>query len=139
MDFLSLAVGFLTGAFTGAAGNYLADKYTDARRDKEEEKKSKKLWREIKSRFPAVIEEMERDLKTEGASGIREFFVKKSSTMIGFINEPCFELHTDKLADVRPAVQFLLDQGLIKDITPGNAPMYRMSERLVDLLLDRKH
>lgn len=59
--------------------------------------------------------------------------------MIGFTNEPCFELHTDKLADVRPAVQFLLDQGLIKDITPGNAPMYRMSERFVDLLLDRKH
>lgn len=139
MDFMSLAVGFLTGAFTGAAGNYLADKYTDARREKEEEKKLKRLWREIKSRFPAVIDELERDLKSEGGSGIREFFVKTSSTMIGFVDQPRFELHTDKLADVRPAVQFLLDEGLIKDITPGNAPMYRMSEKLVDLILDRKH
>ena len=139
MDFLSLAVGFLTGAFTGAAGNYLADKYTDARREKEEEKKTKKMWREIKSRFPAIIKEMEHDLKREDMGGARVFFVKQSYTMIGFVSEPSFEYHTDKHPDLRAAMQFLLDQGLIKDITPGNTPMYRMSEKLIDLLLDRKH
>ncbi|MEA1028388.1 hypothetical protein T3A99_07375 [Pseudomonas sp. N-137] len=139
MDLFSLAVGFLTGAFTAAAGNYLADKYSDARREKEAEKKSKKLWREIKSRFPAVIEEMERDLRAEGGSGVRVFFVKSSYSMIGFASEPYFELHTDKHLDLSAAIQFLLDQGLIIDITPGNAPMYRMSERLVDLLLARKY
>ena len=139
MDFFSLAVEFLTGAFTGAAGNYLADKYTDVRREKEEKKKSKKVWKEVKSRFPAIIEEMEQDLKREGMSGARVFFVKQSYTVMGFVSEPCFEYHTDTHVDLTAAVHFPLDLGLLKDITPGNTPMYRMREPLIDLLLGRKH
>ena len=56
MDFQSLAIGFLTGAFTGAAGNYLADKYTDTRRRKEEERETKRFWRDVESRFPKIIQ-----------------------------------------------------------------------------------
>ena len=139
MDFLSLAVGFLTGAFTSAAGNYLADKYTDVRRGKEEEKKSKKFWRETKRRFPSIIEEMECDLKREGLIGVRVLFVKESNTTMGFVAEPYFEYYTDKHPELTAAVHYLQDHGLLKDITPGNTPMYRMSEPLIDLLLDRKH
>ena len=138
MDFQSLAIGFLTGAVTGAAGNYLADKYTDTRRRKEEERETKRFWRDVESRFPKIIQEMKSDLRQEGMSGARVFFVKESYTMIGCPSEPCFEYHTDKHEDLRAAVHLLLDNSLLKDITPGNAPMYRMSERLVDFLLDRK-
>ncbi|MGK8439979.1 hypothetical protein ACRS3X_22045 [Ectopseudomonas hydrolytica] len=48
MDFLSLSIAFLSGAFTGAAGNYLADKFTDARRENKEAAALKKLWKDIK-------------------------------------------------------------------------------------------
>lgn len=138
MDFQSLAIGFLTGAFTGAAGNYLADKYTDTRRKKEEKKETKRFWKELETRFPKIIGEMKADLRQEGMGGARVFFVKESYTMIAFVSEPCFEYNTDKHEDLRAAVQFLLDHNLIKDITPGKTPMYRISERLVDFLLDRK-
>jgi len=60
MDMLSLAVGFLVGALTGAAGNYLADKYTDVRRDKKHAKEQAKLWQDIEARFPFVIADMRR-------------------------------------------------------------------------------
>ncbi|MCI1735946.1 MAG: hypothetical protein LKM38_00430 [Pseudomonas veronii] len=138
MDFQSLAIGFLTGAFTGAAGNYLADKYTDTRRRKEEKRETKKFWKDVEARFPKIIQEMKSDLKQDGMSGVRVFFVKESYTMLAFVTEPCFEYNTDKHEDLRAAVHFLLDNNLLKDITPGNAPMYRMSERLVDFLLERK-
>ena len=92
----------------------------------------------MESRFPKIIQEMKSDLRQEGMSGARVFFVKESYTMIGFSSEPCFEYHTDKHEDLRAGVHLLLDNSLLKDITPGNTPMYRMSERLVDFLLDRK-
>jgi len=38
-DWFSNLVSFLVGAGTGAAGSYFATKYTDKRREKEEDKK----------------------------------------------------------------------------------------------------
>ena len=55
--------------------------------------------------------------------------------MMGFVSEPCFEYHTDKHADLRPALLLLSEHGFIADITPGNTPMYRVREKLVDRLL----
>ena len=135
MDILSLAVGFLVGAITGAAGNYLADKYTDVRRDKKAAKKQAELWRDAERRFPAVIFEMRQAFADPDSKGIRAFFVKDSRTMIGFLSEPCFEFHTDKHPDLQAAVLHLERLGLISDITPGNCPMYRVHEELVDWLM----
>src|SRR5690606_18090963 len=135
MDIVSLAVGFLIGALTGAAGNYLADKYTDVRRDKKAAKKQADLWRDIERRFPAVIAEMREALSDEGSRHVRAFFVKDSRTTIGFLSEPCLEFHTDKHPDLQAAVLHLERHGLISDITPGNCPMYRVHEELVDWLV----
>lgn len=135
MDILSLAVGFLVGAITGAAGNYLADKYTDVRRDLKAAKKQAELWRDAERRFPAAISEMRDAFADPGSKGIRAFFVKDSRTTIGFTSEPCFEFHTDKCSDLQAAVLHLERLGLISDITPGNCPMYRVHEELVDWLM----
>ena len=135
MDIFSLAVGFLVGAITGAAGNYLADKYTDVRRDKKAAKKQAELWRDAERRFPAVIFEMRAAFADPDSKGIRAFFVKDSRTMIGFLSEPCFEFHTGKHPDLQAAVLHLERLGLISDITLGNCPMYRVHEELVDWLM----
>lgn len=134
MDLFSLAVGFVTGAFTGAAGNYLADKYTDDRRERRAAKQRARTWREIESRFPAVISEMREDFSRPEAKVVRAFFVKSSNTSIGFTSEPCFEYHTDKHPDIRAAVLLLEQHQYVTDITPGNCPMYRVHESLVDQL-----
>jgi hypothetical protein len=135
MDTFSLVVGFLVGTATGAAGNYMADRFTDVRREKKQIKESDRLWREVETRFPEAIDEMRDDFSYPENRDTRAFFVKSSKTSIGFLEEPCFEYHTDKLPNVQPAVLFLERQGFISDITPGNCPMYRMHEHLVDRLL----
>ncbi|MGQ7956826.1 hypothetical protein ACUTAF_03740 [Pseudomonas sp. SP16.1] len=134
MDLLSLSIGFLSGALTGAAGNYLADKFTDARREKKEAKASEKLWKDIELRFPEIIEEMRSDISSPQGKGVRAFFIKESNTVIAFTSEPCFEYHTDKHPELRAAVLYLAQHGFVQDITPGNTPMYRINERLVDFL-----
>ena len=135
MDILSLSVGFLVGAATGAAGNYLADKYTDTRREKKLAQEQSKLWQDIEARFPAVITEMREAFTSPEGKNVRAFFVKESDTMIGFLSEPCFEFHTDKLPELRPAVLHLALHEFIPDITPGNCPMYRVHQKLVDWLM----
>jgi hypothetical protein len=134
MDILSLAVGFVVGALTSAVGNYLADKYTDARREKKQAKAQAKLWQDIETRFPAVISEMREAFTSAEGKNIRAFFVKTSGTMIGLLSEPCFEFHTDKLADLHAAALHLSRHEFTTDITPGNCPMYRVHESLIDWL-----
>lgn len=135
MDTLSLAVGFLVGAATGAAGSYMADKFTDARRQKARIKAQQRLWKDIEARFPSVIAEMRDDFSSHEGRNVRSFFVKESTTMIGFLSEPCFEYHTDKHPDLRAAVHCLEQHGFISDITPGSCPKYRVHEHLIDWLV----
>jgi hypothetical protein len=39
MDYFSISIGFLAGTATGAAGTYFGNKYTDERKNKEQQKK----------------------------------------------------------------------------------------------------
>jgi hypothetical protein len=135
MDFESLCVGFLVGAFTAAAGNYLADKYTDRRRDKEELKKAQKSWDQVKKRYPKLLMEMVSDLSNEPE--IRCFVVMPRITMVGFITERAFAYYPEEHPLVMSAVGEFIEAGMIKDITVGNLPRYRMSESFVDLILKR--
>lgn len=137
MDIISLAVGFLVGTTTGAAGSYLADRLTDSRRNKQLINEEKKQWQQIERRFPDVISEMRVDFSTPEGKNVRAFFVKESGTIMGFVSEPCFEYHTDKHPDLRPAILLLIQHGFISDITPGKTPMYRVHEKLVARLLNK--
>ncbi|POP51536.1 hypothetical protein [Zhongshania marina] len=136
MDPFTLVVGFVVGAFTGAAGHYLGAKYTDKRRIKESSSNRQAQWDEVKNRFPAIIAEMMEDAKHPELQGVREFFVKSSRTSVNR-DEPCFEYHTDVHEDIGPAVSYLEELGYIEDVTPGNCPMYRMKEHFIDLLRQR--
>lgn len=138
VDVFSLAVGFVVGAVTGAAGNYLADKYTDVRREKKASKRQAELWQDIERRFPTVIAEMREAFSGQDGKSVRAFFVKNSRTTIGLLSEPCFEFHTDKHPDLQAAVLHLERHGFISDITPGNCPMYRVHEEFVDWLMSRE-
>lgn len=133
MDLLSLAVGFVVGAFTGAAGNYLGEKYTGKRKSKELIKSKKTQWEEVERKFPKVILEMKEDVKKHDFQNVREFFVKSSKISINR-EEPCFEYFTDVHQDIKVAVKLLEDLGFIQEITSNNCPMYRMKEHFVELL-----
>jgi hypothetical protein len=133
MDILSLLVGFVVGTFTGAAGRYFGEKYTDQRRSKEFAASIDRKWAELEKRFPNVIAEMKEDVKKPEFSSVRKFFVKSSRTIVN-LSENSFEYHTDVHSELTAAIAHLEELGYIVDITPGNCPMYRMTEQFVDKL-----
>ena len=133
MDIFSLALGFVLGAITGAAGHYFGQKYTDKRRSKEFASARDAEWDDLERRFPAVIAEMKTDVKKPESSSVREFFVTSTRATINR-QEPAFLYHTDVHPDLNAAVAHLEELGYIVDITPGNCPMYRMTEDFVDKL-----
>lgn len=135
MDLISLAVGFLVGTATGAAASYFADKFTDERREKKTIKDADRTWRDIEKRFPALIAEMRQDFSEPANRHVRAFFVKSSNSVLGGSSEPHFEYHTDKHPDIRAVIATLEEHGLIANITRGNCPMYRISEKLADQLI----
>ncbi|MFY0670168.1 MAG: hypothetical protein JXQ95_19205 [Alteromonas stellipolaris] len=135
MDILSLATGFLVGAFTGAAGTYLGNKYTDQRRRSESEDLARSNFSKIEKKFSALIQEMREDVRNPELAGVRIFFVKEKSTMLNF-NEPHFVYYTDDHSYIHSALSAMEDLGYIKDITPGNCPKYRFTESFYDVLVD---
>lgn len=135
MDPLSVAVGFIVGALTGATGSYLGQKFTDKRRKKESRSEDDAEWNILCSRFPRVIDEMRTDVTNDEFQAVRKFFVKSSKTRIGG-GGPRFEYHTDVYPELEAAIAHLEELGYIEDVTPGNCPMYRMREHFVDRLKD---
>jgi hypothetical protein len=133
MDIFSLTVGFLVGSFTGAAGTYLGNKYTDIRRSKETNSLEDQQWKNLLSRFPNIIQEMIEDVKNPDFIGARKFFITESNTMVSKA-EPSFEYHTDVHPELNAAILYLEDIGYIQDITPGNCPMYRFYEDFYERL-----
>jgi hypothetical protein len=133
MDILALTTGFVVGAFTGAAGSYLGNKYTDKRRNSEEMASATKDFSNLESKFPRIIQEMREDVKNPELSGVRIFFVKEKSTMLNF-NEPHFVYYTDEHPELSAALSAMEDLGYIRDITPGNCPQYRFVEKFYDVL-----
>ena len=133
MDFLSLLVGFLVGSFTGAAGTYLGNKYTDKRRKKESVNALETEWERLRAKFPSVIQEMQEDVKNPECKGIRTFFVTVKGAMIN-VDEPHFIYYKDVHPELSAALMVMIDLGFIQDITPKNCPMYRFKEHFYELL-----
>ena len=139
MDILSLSVGFLVGAITGATGNYVADKYTDQRRKRELAKEQAGIWQDIEKRFPSVIAEMREDFSHPENKSIRTFFVKSQGTVIGIMSEPSLQYDTGTHPDIQAAVSYLISKGFVTDITTTSCPMYRVQEVLIDWLKKPNH
>lgn len=133
IDWASALLGFLAGAFTGAAGTYLGEKCTDKRRSKEVARQLETEWRDARQRFPKIIAEMIADVRKSENANVRRFFIKSSKTTVN-IDKDHFEYHTDVHADLDAAINHLERLGYIEDITSGNCPKYRMREHFVDLL-----
>lgn len=130
--FASYAATFIIGAFTGATGKYLADKFTDQRRRQEDKAAETALFEQTRNSMPELISEMQADLVEHPAA--REFFVLENSRVV--LNSSGFVLvyYEAEHPELRHKIMILENNGYISDVTTGNAPKYRMLERFVFLL-----
>lgn len=133
MDILSLLVGFVVGGFTGAAGTFYGNMYTDQRREREKKRIESNDWENLKIKFPLIVKEMCEDVNNPDFSEVRTFFVKDSGTLICKA-EPSFDYYTDVHSDIKAALSYMEDLGYIKEITPKDCLKYRFHEHFYALL-----
>ena len=124
---------YLAGIVTETLRSYFSDMLTDRRRDREGKLKEKDQFRYVVSQMPDLINEIKKDLNSPELSLIREFFISKKSYSLNATN-PSFVYYVDDHTGLLSKVHILENYGYVKDVTPGNAPMYRMTENFVRLL-----
>ncbi len=67
----------------------------------------------------------------------REFFlVRKNNMLMG--HGVCLAYYYEDHTNLQDKIHILENNGFVTDVTPGNAPKYRMTEEFVELLLRSK-
>jgi len=136
---ISYFITFILGAFTGAAGKYLADKYTDKRRDNERDKGTRKKYLSIAQMMPNLIEEIQEDLSKAEFTVIREFFILPSNRVaFNSGGERYLFYFEDQHDNLKHKIKLLENQGFVYDVTHTNTPKYRMTEEFVDCVTKSK-
>ena len=138
MDLISMLVGFLFGTATGAAGKYFADKYTDQRKAKETTSSERRSFGSLTKRMPDLIATMKLDLMSDGNSLVREFVVLPNERVIFNSSEPRFIYYEDAVSDLRLKAGLLVDARFATRVSLHETPMFRLSERFVQLVLQSK-
>lgn len=133
-----MLVGFLFGTATGAAGKYFADKYTDQRKEKETTSSERRSFDGLTKRMPDLIAAMKVDLMSDGNSLVRQFLVLPNERAIFDSSEPRFVYYEDAVTDLRLKAGLLVDARFAMAVSLNETPMFRMSERFVQLVLQTK-
>lgn len=135
-EIASYAVAYLAGALTGATGKYLADKYTDQRRQQQQLRQSvTRLFAQVAAQMPSLIDEMRTDFEDPENTFVREFIVMPSSRAVfNSGGRRYLFYHEDKHEDLIGKIAILENNGFVTDTTSTNVPKYRMTEQFVQLL-----
>ncbi|MBL7205670.1 MAG: hypothetical protein ISS63_15295 [Desulfobacteraceae bacterium] len=136
---ISYLITFILGAFTGAAGKYLADKYTDKRRQNEGEAGKRKVFINLVQQMPDLIKEMQEDLSNPESMVIREFYIlPNDQVLFNSGGEMCLFYYEDQYENLIHKIKLLENHGFIYDVTHTNTPKYRMHEEFVECVIKAK-
>lgn len=136
---ISYLITFVLGAFTGAAGKYLADKYTDKRRSKEKETGNRKIFLNIAEKMPDLIKEMQDDLSKPECMVIRKFYILPNDRVLfNSGGERCLFYYEDQHENLTHKIKLLENNGFVCDVTHTNTPKYRMIEEFIECVIKAK-
>ena len=85
--------------------------------------------------MPDLFAEMKNDLGGPENSRIREFFVLPHRRVSIGSKQRRFSYFAEEHPDLHGKIAILENHGYLIDVTPGNTPIYRMTEDFVELLL----
>lgn len=130
---------FLGGTAVGAAGKYLADRFTDQRHKSEQEATEREKFLHVKTLMPKLLQEMQDDLQKQEDLHIREFVVLPARTFTFNHDRPRFEyFQTDHPSAVNQ-VSILVGEGYVEELNDNQFPIYRLREDFVQRLKSDTH
>ncbi len=81
-----------------------------------------------------LLEEMRRDIEADATGLVREFALLPSTGVHFNSGKSRFVYYETEIPLLREKVDLLEEAGLVEDVTPGNTPIYRMTQDLVSQL-----
>jgi len=90
----------------------------------------------VKEQMSSLIAEMKEDLQSESGQFVREFFVMSKRHTLAGSSKPRFIYYEEDHDNLRGKIDILESLGYVVDVTPGNTPIYRMTEDFVNLVLN---
>ena len=126
---------FLGGLLIGIFGNYISQQLTNKRIRKEAKKAKNQQFEEIKNAMPKLIKEMKVDLSKPHLKIKREFYVNPNRSIRLNVPSDTLVYYENEHIALKDNMVLLENKGFITDITPENAPKYRMSEEFVELIM----
>lgn len=125
------AATFLGGTAVGAAGKYVADRFTDHRHAKEARLAEQRRFSKLTKTMPALIIELRDDLTKNKGLHLREFVVLPNPGVTFVHDRPRIQLFETSLPAAQNQVATLLSEGHIEVARDGQCPIYRLKESFV--------
>lgn len=95
---------------------------------------SEGVFLEAQRLMPELITEMRADVQGDSTELVREFVVLYSRNVMFGHNKPRFVYYLTDHANLSVQVDWLEEMGAVVDVTPGDAPIYRMVPEFVSWL-----
>ncbi len=136
---VSHLVAFLAGSAAGAAGTYLADRFTDQRRRQEGARKDLRKLERLRRLMPDLLAEIHADLVREHAAALRKFLILPNDRLTFNGDRPRFVYFESEHRAVKNQVGILVAEGfasvLREEVNPATPAIYRFEEHFVDLMV----
>lgn len=88
----------------------------------------------VRSLMPELIMEIKQDLDSDESNLMREFVLLPSKNIPFNSSKLRFAYFEDEHHNLIGKVDILADHGYVFDVTPGNTPIYRMTEEFISLV-----
>ena len=133
LDAFHLA-SFLGGAAIGAAGTYMADRFTDRRRAKEAEDAAGAQFDRVSRQMPALFAELRKDLSEGKEHVLREFVILPNERITFNHDKPRIEIYETKHPAAKNQIGVLVSEGFVEIVRSSDTPIYRLTEKFVERL-----
>jgi len=140
-DFVSNASAFLAGTITGAAGKYLADRFTDQRRTRESEATDRRRLKDLEAVMPDLLNEIRTDLRADTSRTKREFILLPNDRIQYTHPKLRFVYYESKHPDARNQISLLCQAGFADALfstETSRFPLFQFTERFIQLVSKRR-
>lgn len=126
---------FLLGTATGAAATYFGTKYTDQRREQEQNRKNKQNSNKVTAIMTDFIKELRGALSNPETSFVRELVLLANNRVVFSPSKKCFILFKDRYQDLDEKIAILENNGYVLNISHDGSSRYKMTESFVGLVV----
>lgn len=128
-------IAFLEGTAIGAAGTYMADRFTDQRRKQELRRETKDGFGRLRQQMSDLLDEICHDLKQSKDIIYRELVILPTERNTFNHDRPRLVYYETKHPNLKSQIEILVESGYLRNVSTTDWPIYRMGEKFVELMM----